>query len=145
MLLIHLALFTVASLAICRADSKSVENVPVLQEIENAPAVRHSDWHKALHAEFKYIPSTLADPAVAPEATPVKPADPDVVVLPKFFVWGTAHNYRELEKAMLYPSTGGADEAMRKLGIGKHEIKFRHFSIGYGTIFFVPVILGISW
>ena len=115
LLLIRLAMFTVASLAICRGDPKPVENGPVLQEIENAPTVRHSDWRKVFHAEFKYIPSTPADPAVAPEATPETPASPDVVVLPKFVVRDAAPDYRELEKAMRSWSKG-ANKVLKKLG-----------------------------
>ena len=141
---ICLAMFTVASLTICRADPKAVENVPVLQENENTPAVRHTDWRNALHVEFKYIPSTPANPAVAPDATPEIPADSEVVVLPKYVVRDAAPDYRELEKSMRPPSMG-ADKVMEKLGIGVHEVKFRHFSIGCATIFFLPVSLGLSW
>ena len=115
LLLIRLAMFTVASLAICRADPKAVENGPVLPETENAPTVRHSDWRKAFHADFKYIPRTAANPAIAPEATLEKPASSDIVVLPKFVVRDAAPDYRELEKAMRSWSKG-ANKVLKKLG-----------------------------
>ena len=145
LLLIRLAMFTVASLAICRADPKADENGPVLPETENAPTVRHSDWRKAFHADFKYIPRTAANPAIAPEATLEKPASSDIVVLPKFVVRDAAPNYRELEKAMRSQSQVTENVMVKRLGIGKHVVNFRHFSVGCYTIFFIPVAGGISW
>lgn len=133
-----------ASLAICRADPKAVENILVTQETDNTAEVSQMDWHKALHSEFKYTPTTPPIPAVLSEAISETPAKLDVVVLPKYVVRGATPRYREFENAMR-SSNKDADKVMEKLGIGVHAVKFRHFSFGCATIFFIPVSLGMSW
>ena len=136
----------VASLTICRADPKAVENPPVLQEIENASVVRQNHWRQALHAEFKYTPATPPDPAVPPEAVRATPANPDVVVMPKYVVRDTARSYRELAKVIRDEEEDARSEALnRKFGVRTHVFKYKKVIFGYRTLFFIPVAFGAAW
>ena len=141
-----LIVLMVASLTICRADPKSVENLPVLQEIENAPTARHTDWRKVLHAELKFTPTSPPDPEVAPEVNYETPANPDVVVLPKYVVRDAALNFRELERVIRNDDDNARSEALNhKLGIRTHAFKYKKVMYGYKTLFFIPVAFGAAW
>ena len=123
----------------------------VAPDAQTAPAVHHTDWRKVIHAEFSATLAPPTDPAVPSEvgpeslATSETPVDPDTLVLSKFVVRGPAPNFRELEKDLRAQRMNVENVAMKKLGIGQHEAKFRHFSMGCYTIFFIPVVVGISW
>jgi hypothetical protein len=146
LLIIRLAMVTVASLTICRADPKVVENMPSLQEIIKAPAIHHSDWRKALHAEFKYTPTTLSDSPAPPEVIYETPANPDVVVLPKYVVRDAAPGFRELERVIRNEEENARSETLcRKLGISIHAFKYKNVIFGYKTLFFIPMSFGAAW
>jgi hypothetical protein len=142
--LIRLIILIVTSLTICRANPKEGANFLVPPDNQGAPAVHHTDWRKTLQVEFKYTPTAPPDPAIPPEALIETPANPDVVVLPKYVVRETASDYHELEKA-LHSSMKSENKVLKKLGIGPHEVKFRHFSMGCYTLFFIPVAGGLRW
>jgi hypothetical protein len=144
--LIRLTILTVASLTICRADPKAAESLLVPQETQSTTAVRHIDWRKALNAEFKYTPATPPDPAVPPEAIPETPANPDVVVLPKYVVRDAPRRYRELERVIRDEEEDARSEALnRKFGIRTYVFKYRKVIFGYKTLFFIPVGFGAAW
>ena len=144
--LILLTILAVASLTICRADPKVAESSLVTQETQSTTAVRHIDWRKALNAEFKYTPTTPPDPAVPSEAIPETPADPDVVVMPKYVVRDAPRVYRELERVFRDEEENARSEALnRKFGIRTHVFKYKNVIFGYKTLFFIPVAFGAAW
>ena len=144
--LIRLTILTVASLTTCRADPKAAESSLVPQETQSATAVRHIDWRKALNAEFKYTPATPPDPAVLPEAVRETPANPDVVVLPKYVVRDAPRGYRELERVIRNEEEDARSEAFnRRFGIRTHVFKYKNVIFGYNTLFFIPVAFGAAW
>ena len=147
LLMIRLVMLTVASLTICRADHKAVENPPFIQEIESAPVVRHTDWRKALHTEFKFTPTALPEPAVVPpEVVRETPVNPDVVVLPKYVVRDAAPRFRELERVIRNEEENARAETLcRKLGICTHAFKYKNVIFGYKTLFFIPMSFGAAW
>lgn len=132
------------TLTICRADPEAVEKLLIPQEIRSARVVHSTDWRKAVQAEFKYTPPTSSQSSVAVEDIRETPVDDKIVVLEKFVVRDAATDYRELEK-VTRPPRKGANKVMKKLGIGVHEVKFRDFTFGAATIFYLPVAVGISW
>ena len=144
---IRLILLLAASLTICRADPKAVENQHVLQAIENAPVIRHTDWRKALHAELKYTPTAPPDPAVVPpEVVRETPANPDVVVLPRYVVRDAAPRFRELERVIRNEEENARAETLcRKLGISTHAFKYKNVIFGYKTLFYIPISFGAAW
>jgi hypothetical protein len=144
--LLCLAIFSVASLAICRADPKTVESRSAHQEIDSGPLVRRSDWRKALHAEFKYAPAKQRNSAVPTGAPRETPTSPDIVVLPKYVVRDSAPGFRELERVLRDEEEDARSETInQKLGIRTHTFTYKNDILGYKTLFFVPIAFGAAW
>ena len=146
-LLLRLAILMAVAGAVARADQKADEAIAVRQEPVGAPTIRHTDWRKELHTEFKFAPANPAAPGDAAVPAPLvteTETNPEVVVLPKYEIKDRAPDYRELAQANRAPDKR-EESIKQKLGIGVHEHKFRHFSVGYATIFFIPVAFGFSW
>jgi hypothetical protein len=146
-LLLRLAILMAGACTVGRAEQKADEKPAVHQEAEEAPTIRHTDWREALHTEFKFTPATPpapGDAAVPPPPVTETETNPEVVVLPKFEIKDNSPDYRELAQAQR-PHDKRAETLRDRLGIGVHEHKFRHFSFGYATIFYIPVAFGFSW
>jgi len=112
-------------------------------------AARMSEWRQALRSDFKYESAKASAPAspVKPAAmaqTAGSPADPNVVAMSPYIVNGDPRNFAPLNRAIQAGATM-PDTIASRLGIGAHEIRFRHFSFNYVTFLHIPVAVGISW
>jgi hypothetical protein len=127
-------MFAVASLPTCWANPKAVENVP---------EARQTDWRNALHAEFKYIPVTLPNPAVPPKTVREAPPNPNVVVLAKYVVRDAAPGLWDLGKVFRDEEEDARSETLnKKIGFGTYTFRHKKTTFGFKTLFFIPIEFG---
>jgi hypothetical protein len=105
-----------------------------------------SEWRSALRSEVNFVPAAAPakDAPAAAAASPVytAPADPNVVRMAPYVLSDSRMNLPSVESAIETPAPGPKPV---KWGTGVHATEFKHVTLFYYSILYVPVIAGFSW
>ncbi len=111
------------------------------------PPDPNSEWRTALRSEVNYAPAAAPAkdaPHAAAPASPVltAPADPNVVRMAPYVLSDSRMNLPSVEAAIDTPAPGPKPV---KWGTGLHAKEFKHVTLFYYSILYVPIIGGFSW
>jgi hypothetical protein len=112
------------------------------------PAPLQSEWRTALDSSYGFEAPKSDSPSAAPPQSPVQSAtdDPAIVRLAPVTVRDSRIDLDSLHSRILQSEAGARKAAIAsKLGIGVHEIRGKHVTLGAVTIFYIPVAFGIKW
>jgi hypothetical protein len=128
-LMLQLAL--VAALAPCGRADDAATPVP--------------EWRAALRSEVRFGPAAAPAkdaPVVAAAPTSPAPADPNIVQMAPYTLQESRMNLPSVEAAIETPSPGPKPV---KWGTGVHAKEFKHVTLFYYSILYVPIVAGFSW
>jgi len=118
------------------------------QENDASPAAPQSEWRKALDSSYKFeAPKSVPPPAASPQSPAQSAAgDPAIVKMTPVTVRESRIDFESLHSRILQSEAAAREaEIASKLGIGVHEIKGKHVTLGAVTIFYIPVAFGMKW
>jgi hypothetical protein len=102
----------------------------------------------ALDSSYRYEAPKSVSPSAASPLSPVQSAvdDPAIVKMAAVTVRESRIDMDSLHLKILQSEAAARNaEIASKLGIGVHEIKGKHVTLGAVTIFYIPVAFGMKW